>query len=379
MVLAQDAFDTQSILDGIIAWSKVESPTHHVAGVNQMMDLASTAMTELGADMERLAGLDGYGDVIIGRLPGSGGTNEPGILVLSHLDTVHDVGATASRLPIRIEGDLAYGPGMLDMKGGARLGIEAMKALQKSGARPRLPVTFMFTPDEEVGSPSARARIEEEALKHRYILVPEPLRPWGAVVTGRHAVQRFFVRTFGKPSHAGLTKAQGSSSIAKMAQIITRIEDLTDYEREVTYSVGTINGGTFVNVVPVECVVEVLCIAPSNEQLDEIRTNMQALAGEEDGVRIEVETSVLRPVASPHEKTMALYEIAKGLAEEIGLDLPHCQSGGGSDGNFTGALGLATLDGLGVGGKGAHTFEEHLIISSLAPRCRLLAALLETL
>ncbi len=379
MALRPDAFDTQSILDGIISWVKIESPTHHVQGVNQMMDLAYAAMIDLGAETDRLDGLDGYGDVVIGHLAGRDGCNEPGILVLSHLDTVHAVGTISKTLPIRCEGDRAYGPGILDMKGGARLGIEAMKALQKSGIHPRLPITFMYTPDEEVGSPSARARIEAEASKHRYILVPEPLRPWGAVVTGRHAVQRFFVRTYGRPSHAGLTKAQGRSSIAQMSRIIARIEDLNDYDREVTYSVGTIRGGTFVNVVPVECVIEVLCIAPSDELLEEVRTNMAALTGEEDGVRIEVEASVLRPVAQPHEQTMALYEIAQKLAKDIGLELPHCQSGGGSDGNFTGALGLATLDGLGVGGQGAHTFNEHLLISSLVPRCRLLASLFAAL
>jgi glutamate carboxypeptidase len=272
-----------------------------------------------------------------------------------------------------------YGPGILDMKGGARLGIEAVRALRRENISPKLPVTFMFTPDEEVGSPSSRERIEGEAKRHKFILVPEPLRPWGDVVTGRHAIQRFNVRTHGAPSHAGLTKAQGRSAIAKMAQLITRIEAMTDYERGTTYSVGTLKGGTFVNVVAATCEAQVLCVAPSDELLEEVRANMRALEGEEDEVRIEVEQGVVRPVAKPHQKTMALYEVACGLAGKIGLEFGHCQSGGGSDGNFTGALGLATLDGLGVAGAGAHTFEEHLLISSLAPRCCLLAGLLETL
>lgn len=378
-MLPESAFDAEKILEGIQTWVRVESPSHHAAGVNRMMDLAQESLKELAAEIERLPGLDGFGDVVVGRLAGKDGKTGPGILVLSHLDTVHELGTLENRLPVRRDGDKAYGPGILDMKGGARLGLEAMSALQQQGVKTALPVTYMFTGDEEVGSPSTRDRIEAEAKKHKYILVPEPLRPWGDVVTGRHAIQRFWIRTHGAPSHAGLTKAQGRSAIARMAKLISQVEAMTDYDRGVTYSVGTVHGGTFVNVVAVTCEAQVLCVAPSDELLEEVRSNMHALAGEEDGVRVEIERGVVRPVAPPHEKTMSLYERARVLAEEIGLEFGHCQSGGGSDGNFTGALGLATLDGLGVAGAGAHTFEEHLLVSSLVPRCRLLAGLLETL
>ena len=378
-MLGERVFDKEEILEGIVAWAGAESPSHDTRAVNAMMDLAAGAMDELGAQTDRLPGLGGFGDVVIGRLAGRDSKTAPGILVLSHLDTVHETGTLDSLLPIRHDGDRVYGPGILDMKGGARLGIEAMRTLARENVSPKLPVTFMFTPDEEVGSPTSRERIEAEAKQHKYVLVPEPLRPWGDVVTGRHAIQRFIVRVHGTPSHAGLTKAQGRSAIAKMAQIITRIEAMTDYDRGTTYSVGTLHGGTFVNVVAVLCEAQVLCVAPSDELLKEVREAMHALGGEEDGVRIEIEQGVVRPVAKPHEKTMQLYEVARGLAEEIGLEFGHCQSGGGSDGNFTGALGLATLDGLGVAGAGAHTFEEHLLVSSLVPRCRLLAGLLEAL
>ena len=378
-MLGESAYDAEEILEGIVAWAGVESPSYDALSVNAMMDLATGALDELGAQTDRLPGLGGFGDVVIGRLAGRDGKTGPGILVLSHLDTVHETGTLDSLLPIRRDGDRVYGPGILDMKGGARIGIEAMRTLARENVSPKLPVTFMFTPDEEVGSPSSRERIEAEAKQHKYVLVPEPLRPWGDVVTGRHAIQRFIVRVHGTPSHAGLTKAQGRSAIAKMAQVIALIEAMTDYDRGTTYSVGTVHGGTFVNVVAVMCEAQVLCVAPSDKLLKEVRDAMHALVGEEDGVRIEIEQGVVRPVAKPHEKTMQLYEVARGLAEEIGLEFGHCQSGGGSDGNFTGALGLATLDGLGVAGAGAHTFEEHLLVSSLVPRCRLLAGLLETL
>ena len=164
-----------------------------------------------------------------------------------------------------------------------------------------------------------------------------------------------------------------------MARLIERIETMTDYERGLTYSVGVVQGGTFVNVVPTVCAAEVLCVAPSDDDLEEIKASMLALAGEQDEVRIEVAVGVTRPVFPPHAGTMALYETARTIAAGIGIDLDHGQFGGGSDGNFTGALGVPTLDGLGVDGAGGHTFEEHLLISSLVPRCRLLAELIGTI
>lgn len=379
MALPETVFDAEKIAQGIVTWAEVESPTHHTEGVNRMMDLAAQDMLELGGKVERLPGIDGFGDVVVSRFPPTEQPDQPGILVLGHLDTVHEVGTLAGKLPIRRDGDKLFGPGVLDMKGGNRLAIEAFTALRDADIRPHLPVTFMFTPDEEVGSPSSRQRIEAEAGKHKYVLVPEPLRPWGDVVTGRHAVQRFWIRVHGKPAHAGLSKAQGRSAIAKMAEIISRVEAMNNYDKGTTYAVGTVHGGIFVNVVTTLCEAQVLCVAPNDELLLEIQSNMAALAGEEDGVRIEVEAGLLRPVAQPHEKTMALYDHARQLASDMGVELGHCQSGGGSDGNFTGALGIATLDGLGVGGTNAHTFNEHLLISTLVPQCRLIAGLLETL
>ncbi len=379
MVLLATAFDAEKIVQGIVKWAEIESPTHHTKGVNRMMDVAAQDMQDLAGTVERLPGIDGFADVLVSRFPSTANPDQPGILVLGHMDTVHEVGTLAGKLPVRRDGDQLFGPGVLDMKGGNRIAIEAFTALREAGIQPHLPISFMFIPDEEVGSPSSRQRIESEAVKHSYVLVPEPLRPWGDVVTGRHAVQRFWVRVHGKPAHAGLQKSQGRSAIAKMADVIARIEALNDYDRGTTYAVGTVHGGTFVNVVTTLCEAEVLCVAPNDDLLREVQTNMAALAGEEDGVRIEVEAGLLRPVAKPHDKTMALYEHARQLASTMGTELGHCQSGGGSDGNFTGALGIATLDGLGVGGTNAHTFNEHLLVSTLVPQCRLMAGLFETL
>jgi glutamate carboxypeptidase len=220
--------------------------------------------------------------------------------------------------------------------------------------------------------------IEAEAARHRYVLVPEPSRG-GTAVTGRHAFQRFRISTHGRPAHAGATNRQGRSAISAMARLIAKIEAMSDFEAGETYAVGVVQGGQWVNVVPIECHAQVLCVSPTQESVERVRRNMLGLAGEADGVRIDVEPGPVRPLFRAHDGTMALYSQARRLAADIGFDLRHGQFGGGSDGNFTGALGIATLDGLGVDGGGAHTHEEHLLISSLAPHARLIAGLFETL
>jgi glutamate carboxypeptidase len=164
-----------------------------------------------------------------------------------------------------------------------------------------------------------------------------------------------------------------------MAQLVKRIEGMTDFERGMTFSVGTIAGGTFVNVMPIECRAQVLTVAPTQAIFDEVYALMKSLEAENDGIRVAVERGPVRPLWQPHRETMALFEKVHGLAARIGFELKHGSFGGGSDGNFTGALGVATLDGLGVDGAGAHTYEEHLLVSSLVPRCRLFAELLRTL
>ncbi|MFV0296867.1 MAG: M20/M25/M40 family metallo-hydrolase [Hyphomicrobiaceae bacterium] len=377
-LLSETLFNADEILEGVAPWVQVESPTSHIAGVNRMMDLVSGDLERLGARIERTPGAPGYGDIVIGRFVGSEATNSGGILILSHLDTVHLVGTLAGRLSYRRDGDRCFGPGIYDMKGGVRIAVHALDVLQRAGAGPRLPVSFMLIPDEEVGSPSSREMIEAEARRHKYVLVTEPCKN-GVVVTGRFAFQRFWITVKGRPAHAGASNRQGRSAIRAMARLIERIENMTDFERGMTFSVGTISGGTFVNVMPIECRAQVLTVAPTQEIFAEVSGLMKGLEAEDDDTSIAVERGPVRPLWQPHRETMALFETAHGLAADIGFELRHGSFGGGSDGNFTGALGIATLDGLGVDGAGAHTFEEHLLVSSLVPRCRLFAELLRAL
>ena len=368
-------FDAEEIAAGIAEWAAIESPSFDPDAVNRMMDLAESAMSGLGAAVERIPGTDGYGDVVRARFAWGAG---PGILVLGHLDTVHLVGTLSETLAVRRDGDRLYGPGVLDMKGGMYLAVHTIEQVIATRERLTLPMTFLFIPDEEIGSPSTRALIEEEARANRYVLVPEPGKP-DKFVTGRYAFLRYKLHTYGRPAHAGVAKGVGRSAISVMAQLIARIEGFSDVEREMTYRVGVINGGNFVNVVPTECHAEVLCVAPTPESFAEVQRRMVSLESPHPEVRLEVEPCPIRPLFSVHPATLDLLEVAQRVAREVGLDLGHGQFGGGSDGNFTGALGIPTLDGLGVCGDGVHTKQEHLLVSSLVPRARLLAGLFEAL
>jgi glutamate carboxypeptidase len=368
-------FDADAMLDGLRPWVECESPTFDAGAVNRMMDIGTRDLALMGARIERIPGRMGFGDCVRATFPHPKG-DEPGILVLGHFDTVHPIGTLAD-LPWRRDGERCYGPGIYDMKGGNYLLLEALRVLARAGVATPLSVTILFTSDEEVGSPSTRDLIEAEAARHRYVLVPEPGGSDNSVVTGRYAIARFNLETVGRPSHAGARLSEGRSAIRAMARKILEIEAMTS--DDCTFSVGVLHGGQWVNCVATTCRAETLSMAKRQEDLDRGVTRMLALAGTADEVAFNVTRGVTRPVWEPDAAAMKLYETARGLAKTIGFDIPHKSAGGGSDGNFTGAIGIPTLDGLGVRGGGGHTLEEHLVVESLVERGRLMAGLLATL
>jgi glutamate carboxypeptidase len=369
-------FDTDEMLAGLRPWIECESPTYDAGAVNRMMDVAARDLAMAGAQVERLPGRMGFGDCVRAKFPHPR-EREPGVLVMGHLDTVHPVGTLAA-LPFRRDGAICYGPGIADMKGGNFLSLEAIRQLRRAGLETPLPVTFLLTSDEEVGTPSTRDIIEAEASRAKYVLIPEPGRLDGGVVTGRYAIARFALETTGKPSHAGATLSEGRSAIREMARRIVEIEDMTT--PDCTYSIGVISGGQWVNCVTTTCRAEALSMAKRQADLDGGVARLLALSGERDGVGFEVRRTVTRPVWEPDARSMALYERAKQIAGALGLgSLPPQSAPGGSDGNFTGAMGIPTLDGLGAIGKGFHTLTEHIQVQSLVDRGCLMAGLLGTL
>jgi glutamate carboxypeptidase len=365
------------MISGIRRWVETESPTHEKAAVNRMIDVVQADVADLPVKIERVAGKDGFADNLVVRneAPGSGG----GILIMSHIDTVHPIGTLAGPLPFRRDGDKLYGPGLFDMKGGAYLALEAFRQVARAGS-PKLPVTFLFTPDEEVGSPTSRRLIEGEAKKARYVLVTEPARDGGKIVTSRKGVGRFEVKATGVPAHSGARHEDGRSAIREMARQVLAIEGMTDYSRGVTTTVGVIQGGTAPNVIPQHCHMSVDLRVRDVAAGAEFETKILGLEPFDPGVKLEVIGGMNRP---PFEMTTAidvLFRHAQAVAKGIGFDLQHTEmTGGGSDGNFTAALGVPTLDGLGIDGDGAHTEWEHGLVSSIEPRTLLMRGLLETL
>src|SRR3954452_4074250 len=340
------SFDLAAMLEGIRRWVVTESPSLDRAAVNRMIDLVQSDVAGLDLAIERIPGTDGLADNLVIRNTASG--EGPGILLLSHIDTVHPMGTVNAALPFRRDGDRLYGPGLYDMKGGAYLALEAFRQIAKAGSA-KLPLTYVFTPDEEIGSPTSRRLIEQEARRARYVLVTEPAREGGKIVTARKGVGRFEVRTVGVPAHAGSRHQDGRSAIKEMARQVLAIEGLTDYARGVTTTVGVIAGGTAPNVIPQHCRISADLRVRDEAAGREFEAKILGLAPFDPGVKVEVTGGMNRP---PFEKSTAidvLFRHAQAVAKTIGLDLNDVEmTGGGSDGNFTAALGVPTLDGLGI-------------------------------
>jgi glutamate carboxypeptidase len=373
--MTSPSFPTQAMLDEIRTWVEIESPTFDVPAVNRMMDTVVASYEGTGAAIERIPGRDGFADHVLVR--SNWGSANRGILVLSHMDTVHPIGML-KRLPFTVEGDIAYGPGIYDMKAGAFLALHAFREMARLGSGGTLPVTHLYVSDEEVGSPTSREVIEREARNAKYVLVTEPAREGGKIVTARKGVARFEMIVKGRPSHSGSRHEDGRSAIKELARQILFLEGLTDYEKGVTCNVGVVRGGTRPNVVAEEAYAEIDMRLTSPAQAAEYVPLVLGITSHDPDVTVTVTGELNRPPYEKDARIAALYETAKGLAQEIGYDLVDLKTGGGSDGNFTAAL-APTLDGLGIDGKGGHTNYEQIYISSIAPRSQLFYRLFQTL
>ena len=367
----------QAMIDNLSVWVRTESPTHAPEGVNRMMDLVAAEAEAASVACERLEGKQGLGDTLI--LRAGPRSDQPGVLVLAHLDTVHPLRTIEHDLPLRLDGDRLYGPGVYDMKGGAYLALQAFKDVARRGAA-QVPLVYLLTPDEEIGSPTTRPLIEGFGRRSAYTLVMEPARDGGKIVTSRKGVGRFDVHVEGRPAHAGSRHEDGRSAIREAARQILRIENMTDYGRGVTTTVGMVSGGSAVNVTPQHCRFSVDLRVATTADGDAYEKMLLGLAPHDPDVRVTVTGGMNRPTYERSDGTARLFEHARGLAAEIGFELVDVpRVGGGSDGNYTAALGVPTLDGLGIDGDGAHTLHEYGLVSSIAPRMRLMARLMETL
>ena len=335
--------------------------------------LADYAVSAAGGRAEIVPAVDSGDHVLIrwGEEDGS-----PPLMLLGHYDTVWPAG-TLEVMPFSVEGGVATGPGVFDMKWGLVQGFWAVRALHEVLGVNR-PLTFLCNSDEEIGSPNSRTLIEHEALRAATVLVLEPSLN-GALKTARKGVGRYKIRVAGRPSHAGLDPEGGISAVEEMARLILELHGHTNLETGTTVNVGVIGGGTRYNVVAAESFAEVdvraVTVAEA-ERMNEILLSLEPQHGE---ANLQVEGGVIWPPMERTAKIEELFNHARSLAGEIGFDLEEGLAGGASDGCLCAALGVPVLDGLGAVGGGAHAVDEHVEVASMVPRAALVARLLETL
>jgi glutamate carboxypeptidase len=355
----------------------IDCGSYTPAGVNRIADVVSGTLTELGATVERVAHVPGagerqLGDLLIGRLPGSG----PRLLLIGHMDTVFEPGTAAER-PFKIDGERALGPGVSDMKGGLLAGLHAIGALRTVDRRPS--VTFVANPDEEIGSPFSTPHIQGLIAEHDAALVLECARANGDIVSARKGIADYEVTLTGRAAHAGVEPEKGRSAILEAAHQVLALQALNGRWPSVTVNAGVIEGGTRPNVVAASCRMELDLRAASSSEFELAAAEVEAIVTRPtlEGVSATLRKAAFHPPMERTPGNARLAALAIALAGELGFELRDALTGGASDANTTTAAGLPTLDGLGPVGGDDHSADEWLDLSSVVPRTTLLAALID--
>ncbi len=359
------------IIDSIREIVELEAPSYDAVQSRAVADWVERTALATGAELtvDRVAVADGE-HVIIRAYPGS----EKHTLLLGHTDTVHPVG-TNLKNPTRIEGDKFYGCGIFDMRSGIVLMLETLRFFAVTGTRPARPITILLSCDEEVGSHSGQEFVEREAASAAECFVFEPSAD-GRVKTGRKGTGMYTLTAHGVPAHAGLEPEKGANAIAELARQIEHIHAVARPDIGTTVNVTTIRGGTTTNVIPEHAECEIDVRFSQMDEVDRIDAELKSLTATDSRVSLELEGGINRPPLERTDAVVALFERAREIASGFGYELGEAQVGGGSDGNFVAALGVPVLDGLGIAGGGAHTLEEHILVSDIANRATLVTLLL---
>jgi len=351
---------------------EIESPSEDKPAVDRANDLVATWATDLGAKVKRHRQKT-FGDVLELRFDPTR-SKRPRILLLGHLDTVWPLG-TLAKMPWREAGGKIYGPGILDMKSGVVMALEALATLKHLG--PDRPVTLLLNSDEEIGSPVSRPITEKIAQTCSAVFVLEPAQGL-AYKTARKGIGNYQVNVQGIASHSGVDFDRGHSAILEMSRLVQTVSAFTNPSKGLTVNVGTIHGGTRSNVVAAECTAEAdvrILRASDATKVDKL---FRALRTTDKACKLTITGGINRPPMERKPGTIALFKQSRRLAAQLGFTLDEASTGGGSDGNFTAALGIPTLDGMGSVGSGAHATHEHIDSTHLIPRTTLLAALIAT-
>ena len=355
------------VVETTTALARFESPTSDKSAVDRCGAALVARLTDIGAEVEPISN-DGVGDHL--RATFGGGPSQ--LLMLGHFDTVWPVGQI-DRMPIVEENGRLSGPGVYDMKAGIAIAMLAIRALQSQEALPRQRIVVLLTSDEECGSLTSRALIEQEANRSNAVLVLEPSLPGGALKTGRKGCGEFRLDVRGVAAHAGIEPEKGASAIHELARQIVALEALG--ASGISVNVGLVDGGSRPNVVAEEarCVIDVR-VSTAAERA-RVEDALHDLTPALRGTSVQVSGAFSRPPLERTEAGVRLYQIAREVASELGYELGEGSTGGGSDGNFTAALGVPTLDGLGAVGAGAHALYEHVEVGELPWRAALVAGL----
>jgi len=370
---------SQDLLAELSDWVKIETPTRNAAQVNRLVDLAARQLAAAGATVERIPGRDGFGDNLAVRA--SAQAVDPSarpILFAGHLDTVWPVG-TIDAMPFRIDGDRAHGPGILDMKAGSFAAFYALRSILTGKIRTKAPIVLLLTPDEEVGSPTSQALIETEAALAQAAIIPEPAWHDGRCVTARKGVGIFDVEIQGVNSHAGSAFADGASAVLELARQIVRLNELVDLDADVTVNVAPVSGGYTTNVIADRANAGVDLRVPDAAAGERAVDAILGLKPFDPRCKVAVTGGMNRPAWAETPESLALYDRVRAMAAATGLSITKMHRGGGSDGNFTAALGIPTIDGLGCAGTGAHAPHEHILWRELDSRVALMATIMEEL
>jgi glutamate carboxypeptidase len=361
------------ILEMIKRLVSVESPTEDWAAVNRCVSLVEGWIKASGGKSQRRK-QKSAGDLLVGRFGPAGSRSKP-LMLLGHLDTVWPLG-TLKKMPFRVAQGRAWGPGVLDMKAGVVMALTALRILLEAGELTQ-PVVFLLNSDEETGSQHSRALTESLAKKCGAVFVLEPAQaPNAAYKTARKGVGNYRLQVHGVPAHSGVDFSQGHSAILELGRQIERASAFTDPARGITVNAGVAGGGTRSNVVPAEAWAEFDVRIARLRDVDRLDRRFRSLRPVDRHCRLEVTGGLNRPPMERTPGTVNLFRRAATMAKGLGFQLQEAATGGGSDGNFTSALGIPTLDGMGAVGEGAHADRESILLDALVPRTALLAAMI---
>jgi glutamate carboxypeptidase len=367
--------DLPGALDLLRTMVEIESCSYDKPGIDALAEFLAPRFRDRGAVVEILS------DPARGNaLKAVYESKRPGkpVMILGHLDTVWPSGSTSAR-PFRIEDGRAYGPGVFDMKSGILLSLLICQAFHEKEIDPGKKLIFFFSADEEIGSKTALPHLSSIARFCGNVLCLEPSLPGGKVKTFRKGVGSFDIRVEGIPAHAGVDHERGANAIQELSRLVLHLQSLTDYARGITVNVGKIQGGTASNVVPALCEAAVDFRVATVEDGGWLENVVHSIQPADRRCRIQVQGGLARPPLERTPAVIALYEKARELASSVGMDLGEGSTGGGSDGSFTAAMGIPTLDGLGVQGDGAHALHEHIVVDDIARRTALLTLLVQSL